>query len=549
MQADLPYRYTAQWFHFVRCMDVPLKRETIVKQLRWLVLFVLAALVMLAPVAAQNEKILVITTNSDISTLDPHIGYDTLSWPTSSLFYAGLIGLDDNQQPVPRLAESFEISEDGLTYTFVLREGVLFSNGREVTPDDVKYSFERLLNPETASPTAYFFNMIEGADAVIAGETTELSGITIDGQTITFQMTRPEWTLTQRFALPPGFIIAREGVEAAGPDFGRQPLGAGPFVLENWQSGVQLNAVANPNYYNEGFPLVDRVQIDIGVDPSVGILRIENGEADLSLDFVPNSDYPRIAADPVLAENLLEITAFPNVQYLIPDTREGSPFATAEVRRALSLAIDRERLSVIYNNRAIPATGMIPPTVLGDNPDLVALYDPAAAQALLAEAGFPEGFTTTLVSTTDPTDVAIAQAVVSDWAAIGVNAELQTLEFAQWLDVAANRPEEMPVGYIGWFLDYQDPSNVYEPLIACTGSFNPGAHCNEEMDTFFFEAKLLPPGEERWAAFAELEAQTFEVMPNIPLVHVRNFYYTSTRVTNLEPDPALLLNFETVDIE
>lgn len=519
------------------------------KSLRWVLLLILLMIVAVQPLMAQPERTLVITTLSDISTLDPHVGYDTLSWPTSSLFYVGLIGLDENQQPVPKLAESFAISEDGLTYTFTLREGIRFSNGREITGEDVKYSFERLLNPETASPTAYFFDMIEGADAVIAGETTELSGITVDGRTVTFRMTRPEWTLTQRFALPPGFIIAREGVDAAGADFGRQPLGAGPFVLESWQSGVQLNAVRNPNYYNQGFPLVDRVQIDIGIDPSVGVLRIENGEADVSLDFVPNSDYPRIVSDPMLADNLIEITAFPNVQYLIPDTREGSPFASVEVRRALSLAIDRDRLSIIYNNRAVPAAGLIPPTVLGDNPDLIPVYDPDAARALLAEAGFADGFSTTIVSTTDPTDVAVAQAIIEDWAAVGVTAELLPLEFAQWLDVATNRPQEMPVGFIGWFLDYQDPSNVYEPLVACTGSFNPGAHCNEAMDAFFFEAKLIPPGEERWAAFAELEAMMFETMPNIPLVHVRNFYYTSDRVTNLQPDPALLLNFEQVSVE
>ncbi len=307
-------------------------------------------------------------------------------------------------------------------------------------------------------------------------------------------------------------------------------------------------AVRNPNYYRAGYPKVDRVEILIGVEPSVGVLRIESGEADLSLDFVPNSDYPRIASDPALAENLREITAFPNVQYLIPNTREGSPFADARVRRALSIAIDRDRLSIIYNNRGVPATGLIPPTVLGDNASLTPTYDVAAAQALLAEAGFADGFSTQIVSTTDPTDVAIAQAVIEDWAAVGVTAELLPIEFSQWIDLAVNRPEEMPVGYIGWFMDYQDPSNVFEPLLTCGGSFNPGAYCNEEFDASIAAAKLIPPGEERWAAFSALEGQAFEAMPNIPLVHVRNFYYTSARVENLVLDPAVLINFEEVSV-
>jgi peptide/nickel transport system substrate-binding protein/oligopeptide transport system substrate-binding protein len=514
-----------------------------------ILVFALLLAVFGQPLAAQSESTLVITTNSDINSLDPAIGYDTLSWPVSSLFYRGLVALGDNQQPVPSLAETFSVSDDGLTYTFTLREGITFSNGRAITSEDVKYTFERLLNPETASPTAYFFDMIEGADAVIAGETTELSGITIvDDRTVTFTMSRPEWTLWQRFATPAGFIVAREGVEAAGPDFGRNPLGAGPFILESWESGVRMVAVRNPNYYRAGYPKVDRVEILIGVEPSVGVLRIESGEADLSLDFVPNSDYPRIASDPALAENLREITAFPNVQYLIPNTREGSPFADARVRRALSIAIDRDRLSIIYNNRGVPATGLIPPTVLGDNASLTPTYDVAAAQALLAEAGFADGFSTQIVSTTDPTDVAIAQAVIEDWAAVGVTAELLPIEFSQWIDLAVNRPEEMPVGYIGWFMDYQDPSNVFEPLLTCGGSFNPGAYCNEEFDASIAAAKLIPPGEERWAAFSALEGQAFEAMPNIPLVHVRNFYYTSARVENLVLDPAVLINFEEVSV-
>ncbi len=514
------------------------------------VVLVLVALLALAvaPVVAQ-EKTLVVTTLSDVSSLDPAIGYDTLSWPTMSLFYRGLIGLDDSQTPRPELAESWTISEDGLTYTFVLREGIVFSNGRAITPEDVKYSFERLLNPATASPTAYMFAMIEGAQEFIDGSASEVIGIRIvDDRTVEFTLTRPEWTLMQRFALPPGFIIAKEGVEAAGDQFGRQPLGAGPFVFVEWQSGVRIVAEKNPNYWKAGLPKVDRVEVLIGVEPSVGILRMENGEADISLDFVPNSDYPRIASDPVLAEQLIEITAFPNVQYLIPNTRT-EPFDNVLVRRAVSMAIDRERLVQIYNNRAVPAAGPIPPTVAGNNPDLSIPFDPEMAQQLLAEAGYPDGFSTEIVSTTDPTDVAIAQSIVENWNAIGVETTLTSLDFSQWLDVAFNRPEEMPVGYIGWFLDYQDPSNVYEPLVSCGGSFNPGGYCNEDLDAIFQADKVTPPGEDRWAAYAELEAMLVEESPNINLVHVTNYYFTSTRVSGLVPDAALLLNFENADIE
>jgi ABC-type oligopeptide transport system substrate-binding subunit len=106
----------------------------------------------------------------------------------------------------------------------------------------------------------------------------------------------------------------------------------------------------------------------------------------------------------------------------------------------------------------------------------------------------------------------------------------------------------MPVGYIGWFMDYPDPSNVFEPLLTCAGSFNPGGYCNEALDAEFAAAKLLPPGDDRWAAFAALEASAYADLGNLNLVHVRNFYYTSARVENLIPDPATLVNFEVVSV-
>jgi ABC-type transport system substrate-binding protein len=517
---------------------------------RTLLVGVLALLIgmIAAPAIAQNDDTLVITTLSDISTLDPAIGYDTSSWPTIALFYRGLVQLSDPNTPEPALAESWEISEDGLVYTFTLREGIMFSNGRAITPEDVKYTFERLHDPDTASPTAYFFGMIEGVDAYVAGDADEISGIEIlDDRTIQFTLTRPEWTLMQRFALAPGMIVAREGVEAA-ENFGREPLGAGPYVLESWESGVRMTLRANENYWKEGLPVTPNIRIDIGVEPAVGVLRMDNGEADLFLDFVPNSEYPRIASDPVLAERLLEVTAFPNVQYIIPNTRT-EPFDDVNVRTALSMAIDRENLVRIYNNRAVPANGPVPPTVLGNNADLAPMtYDPEAAAALLAEAGYADGITTEIYATTDPTDVAIMQAVVQDWSAIGVNAELRSVDFAQWLDIAFNTPEEMPLAYIGWFLDYQDPGNVYEPLIACDGSFNVGAFCDASLDEDFLAAKLLPPGDERWSAFAALEGRIAEELPNINLVHVRNFYYTSERVENIGLNAGFLLDLENASV-
>jgi len=224
------------------------------------VLVILALLASIAPVGAQ-DNILRILSNADIRTADPHIrtadphiAYELETWPTVALFYRGLVELENADTAIPGLAESFTVSDDGLVYTFVLREGLKFSNGRDLTSADVVYTWERWMDPELPSPTAYFFDSLDGVAEYRAGEAETISGITTpDDRTIIFTFDYPVWTfdypvwtMIQRFALPPAAIIAREGVEAAGEDFGRQPLGAGPFILTAWEPGLRIAGDANP---------------------------------------------------------------------------------------------------------------------------------------------------------------------------------------------------------------------------------------------------------------------------------------------------------------
>lgn len=505
-------------------------------------LLLITLLLSVSLVGAQ-DNILRIVLSQDMRTSDPHVAYETETWPMASLFYVGLIKLQDAGTPIPALAESWTVSEDGTVYTFKLREGLKFSNGRDLTTEDVKYSFERLLSPEQAAPTAFMFQDIVGAKDKLAGNATEVSGIrVIDPLTIEFTTEVPVWSLMQRFALPPAFIIAKEGVEAAGDQFGRQPLGAGPFVLDSWESGVRVIGSRNPNYFEAGQPFFDGFELQLGVDASVGILRMENGEADVALEFVPNADYPRLAADPVLSQRLLKSEGFPNTGYVIMNNNK-EPFNKLEVRKALSMAVDRERLVQILNGRAVPIGGFLPTTVVGHNPDVVApAYDPEGAKALLAQAGYPDGFSTTILTNTFPNDVALAQAIVADLANIGVQVEMTSIDNAQFLDVLVSKPDTLDLVMTNWYMDYQDPSDNWEPLLMCGGSYNWAKYCNEELDAQFKEANLIPFGDARWTAFAEFEAVVAEQVPNIPLVQAIDYYFTSERLS-IETDPAVLLRF------
>jgi ABC-type transport system substrate-binding protein len=511
--------------------------------------FVLMVVALSIVPAAAQDNILRILSNFDIRTADPHIAYELETWPTVALFYHSLVELESADSAVPGLAESWTISDDGLVYTFTLRENIQFCNGREITPEDVVYTWERWNDPSVPSPTAYFFDALQGVGAYRAGDAENISGIAIlDDRTVQFTFDYPVWTMIQRFALPPAGIIAREGVEAAGDNYGFAPLGAGPFCLVSWEPGVRIVGERNPYYYKPGLPRVDGFEMSLFVEPSVGLLRMDAGEADIALDFVPNSDFPRVQADPVLAERLVPTTAFPNIDYIVFQTRT-APFDNADVRRALSMAIDRERLDTILNGRTVPATGPIPPGVPGDNTELQPFsYDPDMARELLAGAGYADGFETEILTSTDPTNVAISQAIIADWAAIGVNATLVSIDNAQFLDILINQPETIQVVMTNWYMDYQDPSNVYEPLYGCGGSYNWGGYCNEDLQSAFEAANLLPFGDARWAAFADLETQLFEQQPVAFLYHLQNFYYRSERLS-IQTDAALLFKWDEASVQ
>lgn len=507
-----------------------------------LVVLLLTFVLSLATVSAQDNTLRILF-NQDMRTSDPHIAYETETWPTASLFYVGLVKLADPGTPVPALAESWTISDDGTVYTFKLRPELKFADGSPLTAEEVRWSFMRLLDPKTASPTSFMFEPLIGAKDYLAGTATDVAGIkVIDPLTIEFTTEAPVWTMMQRFALPPGFIVSKAGVEAAGDDFGRKPLGAGPFMIESWESGVRIVGKKNPYYYDEGKPAFDGFEMQLGVESSVEILKIENGEADIALDFVSSSDYPRLAADPVLSPQLIASEGFPNTGYVIMNNNK-EPFSDVRVRQALSMAVDRERLVQIKNGRGTPIGGFLPASVVGHNPDVKApAYDPEGAKALLAEAGYPDGFTTNMLSTLFPDDVAFAQAVVGDLAAIGVTVELESIDTAQFLDVVNQKSDDLSLIMTNWYMDYQDPSNNWEPLLQCGGSYNWGNYCNEDLEAIFNEANKIPLGEERWAAFAAFEAKVAEQLPNIPLIQAVDYYFASSRL-NIQTDPAVLLRF------
>jgi ABC-type transport system substrate-binding protein len=209
---------------------------------RWLRNTSIATLMALAPLPSfakdtpQQGGDIIVTYKDDIATLDPAIGYDWVNWSMIKSLYSRLMDYEPGTANlIPSLAETFGVSDDGLTYTFKLRKGVKFTNGREVVASDVKYSIERAVNPKTQGPGAGFFGSIKGYEEVTGSKTTTLEGIeTPDDATVIFHLSRPDATFLHVLAINFASVVPHEAVEAAGGDFGKKPVGSGTFMLKDW---------------------------------------------------------------------------------------------------------------------------------------------------------------------------------------------------------------------------------------------------------------------------------------------------------------------------
>jgi hypothetical protein len=303
-----------------------------------------------------------VTYKDDVATLDPAIGYDWQNWSMIKSLFDGLMDyVPGTTELRPGLAESYEISEDGLTYTFKLRPGVMFHNGREMTAEDVVYSLSRVTDPATQSPGAGFFGMIEGFDARMAGEADTLSGVAaLDPQTVQIRLSRPDATFLHVMALNFASVVPPEAVEAAGEDFGRQPVGTGAFKLDEWTLGQRLVLEKNADYWREGIPYLDQITFEVGQEPVVALLRLQNGEVDVPGDGIPPAKFQEVMADPAQAERVVEGGQL-HTGYITMNVTQ-PPFDNVKVRQAVNMAINKDRIVQIINGRAVPANQPLPPS-------------------------------------------------------------------------------------------------------------------------------------------------------------------------------------------
>ena len=353
---------------------------------------------------AKQGGAITVTYKDDVATLDPAIGYDWQNWSMIKSLFDGLMDYEPGTTNLrPELAESYDISPDGQTFTFKLRHGVKFHNGREMTADDVKYSLDRATNPKTQSPGAGFFGSIKGYDDVAAGNAESLEGVTVvDPYTVKFKLTRPDATFLHVMAINFAHVVPKEEVEEYGADFGKHPVGTGAFKLTEWTLGQRLVFERNPDYWRKGLPHLDKITFEIGQEPIVALLRLQKGEVDIAGDGIPPAKFLEVMADPEQKARVVDGGQL-HTGYVTMNTQM-APFDNVKVRQAVNMAINKDRIVQLINNRAVPANQPLPPSMPGyDKAFKGYAYDVAKAKALLAEAGHPDGFETELFAmNTDP---------------------------------------------------------------------------------------------------------------------------------------------------
>lgn len=466
---------------------------------------------------------------SDPPSLDPAHVTDTTSHAVVSELFDGLVELDREMRVRPAIAERWEIATDGRTYRFFLRKGVRFQNGREVTAEDFRYSFLRVLDPKTRSERTWILDKLEGAAEFLAGRAADVRGIRVrDRYALDLRLGEPFPPFLALLAYPAAMVVPREAVERAGADFSVRPVGTGPFRLTEWRRDDRLVLTASPNYFR-GRPHLDRIVFRIIPEDLTRLQEFKAGA--LHHSDVPAGLYQSIAADPALrgrlhSQSILGIQA-------VRLNLEVPPFAgNVKLRQALNHAVDKEAFArVIMEGRVKPAAGILPPGMPGYSGGLAGYpFDRARARQLLAEAGFPEGKglpPLTLHYNTSLTNRRLAEFVQAQLAEVGVKVELAALDWPAYLKLVDAGQTQMH--RMGWIADYPDPENFLTVLfhsrnIGARG--NTSRYRNPEVDALLDRADHAMGEAERVRLYQQAERRIVEDAPWIFL----NYYSTDLLV-------------------
>jgi oligopeptide transport system substrate-binding protein len=480
------------------------------------------------------------------STLDPANCADATAASYMVEIFSGLVTLDSNLEVVPDIAESWDISADGKTYTFHLRDDVYFHDGGKVTADDFKYSIERAADPETNSRVAEaYIGDIVGVTEKLAGLADEVEGVrVVDDRTLEITIDAPKAYFLSKLTHPVAYVVDQNNVEA-GVDWWHDPSGTGPFKLKEWSSGLRIVLERNDNYYR-GVAKLESVVFRLQGN---SMTLYENGGIDIvgvgagDIDRVQDPDNP-------LNKELVYTTELS--LFYIGFNVNAAPFNDAKVRQALCYAVDKENIVDVLNKNTVSAAwGILPEGIPGYSEDLAGLeFNISKAQQLLAESSYHNGLPPIVLSVQgscagiSAADVAIAYM----WQeTLGIDVKVVALDFSTL--IAEARDGELQAFEVGWIADYPDPENFLDMLFHCGSVENYTGYCNSSVDSLLEQARVTSNFDSRMDLYHSAEAAVVQDAACLPLWFGQNYYLVKPYVKGFNPAPTIISLLKDVWIE
>jgi oligopeptide transport system substrate-binding protein len=501
-----------------------------------------------AQAAAQPSGPQEITVNAlqgEPDTIDPsHSSFATEAAVIRQVFEP-LLAFDKDLKPAPAAASSFDTSPDGKTYTFHLRQGAKYSDGQPVSAKDFVYSFQRLLNPDTAAEYASFFTdagIVGAADYNSGKGTVDGLGVkALDDNTLQIQLENSIGyfpNLVALWVVPP---LRQDIIQKAGDAWTQDPstyIGNGPFKMSEWVHQDHITLVPNPNYNGSVKPTLTKVTLLMVTNGEADYAAYRNNERDWTL--VPDADVQAVRNDPQLSKEAVEYTEL-TTWWLIMNNAK-APLDNVNVRKAFSKAIDRTALiRDVAAGVGKPATSMIPPGMPGFQPDLGKDidFDPAAAKNLLAQAGFADP------STMPPLRMRFATTSANQSRAefiqaqlkqnLGVNIQLDSMEAKAYQ--AAYKAKDYELAWGGWGADYPDPQNWMASLFGCNASNNKYNYCDKAFDDASAKGDTGTDSTVRLQAYAQAQTTLVNDTPVAPLFYRGRMVLVKPWVQNLVLTP------------
>jgi ABC-type transport system substrate-binding protein len=489
---------------------------------------------------------IVFGVGTDVDELDPRTTDTQEGYIASANIYDCLVLYDLGATTIrPGLAESWEISDDGLVYTFKLRQGVKFHDGAPFNADAVVTWYNSI--DEGASGSQYdAVRMVYMADFI----TDWIDSVeAVDESTVRMTLPTPYSPLLANLAIPIASIISPTAIAAGLDSVSVNPSGTGAFRLarpEDWTRDSQLVLEANPDYWG-GAPKVEQFIIKIVPEGSTRLQQVETGELDIAWALTPE-DVERARENPDLV--VVEDAGL-NTNAVQMDVMK-EPFTSKEVRQALNYAVNKDELSEgLYNGNMVTAGGLLPPVDWAYNPDLKSYpYDPDQARELLAEAGYDEGnpLTFTFMAYTiprgyNPVGDRLATAIQEYWSEVGVQANIQTEEWTQYRD--DRRANKFQCSLAGWQGDNGDPDNFLYTFFssASIGAENYSRYENPEVDDLLNQAKEVSDQEERKALYQKAEQIIVDDAPWVFLGYQKHQVVTRANITDFQLQPTYIYYF------